>query len=83
MDSKKLCEISENARKKLFDKVLTNTKNVDKLLKKSAECGLNNAFIICEASKIREFEQDAIRRGLKVYAYINEDNNGQLDVEWS
>jgi hypothetical protein len=37
---------------------------------------------VCSPENIRLFEKEAISRGLRVYTYINEDNNGQLDFSW-
>jgi len=83
MKSEELQKLSEEGLKRNLDKVCKTFKEADRILKKMAELGFYNASIICEAHALRAFEQEAMSRGLQVYVYVNEDNNGQLDLSWS
>jgi hypothetical protein len=82
LDSKQLSEISKKGHEECLGKICKDFKEAEKILKKHAEMGFYNCTIICDREKIREFEQEAIKRNLGVYSYINEKNNGQLDIEW-
>ena len=82
MNAKKLQEIAEKANKSIYNNICKNFKDIEKILKKYAQLGFGNCSIVCSPENIRLFEKEAISRGLRVYTYINEDNNGQLDFSW-
>lgn len=82
MNAKELQEITEKANKGIYSNVCKTFKDAEKILKKYAQLGFGNCSIICDSENVGLFEREAANRGFRVYTFINEDNNGQLDIEW-
>jgi len=64
------------------EKVCKSKAQVLSLMKKMAKLGFISCSVIVEAGKLRSTETYLASLGYRVYAFINGDNNGQVDVEW-
>jgi len=73
----------KSQEKKLKENVCKNIKEIEKVLKIYAGMGFFGTSVICEIDKLRELEKEVISKGLSVYAFVNEHNKGQLDIQWS
>jgi len=82
MKRNELKEISLKAVKESHDKICSTMKEVEKIVMKHAKLGFFNCIVICETSKLREFERQVADMGISVYSMVNEENNGQLELEW-
>lgn len=82
MKAEEMAKLSEKVIKEKKREVCNTEKQVFSLIKSYAKFGLNNCSVIVYASDMRNIEGVLIREGFRVYCYINEENNGQLDVEW-
>jgi len=83
MKAEKLRKISEEGEKKNLNYLCTSTDDVRKLLIIMAKMGFYDATVICDSNKFRSIESDLAEDGYRIYAYVNGENKGQLDITWS